>query len=162
MPADAPAKKCGWCGCEVVLADRREGFCDRHKEPGSALLRSARNARYAGAQRRLVAHALTPDPTEDGGVILPAPVVERLADAAAQLDRAVKEFDQGVQMLRAWELDGHLEGWAELKTEHELRLRFALALLRKEARNTLEVLGPVLGSGDGVTGDRVRPDGPPA
>ncbi len=162
MPSHAPAKKCGWKGCEAALADRREGFCDPHKEPGSALLRSARNARYASGQRRLVAHALTPDPTEDGGVILRAPVVERLANAAARLDRAVDEFDQGVQMLRAWELDGHLEGWAELKTEHELRLRFALAMLRNAARQAVDVLGPANARGDGVTGDRVRPDGPPA
>lgn len=162
MPSDAPVKKCGWCGCEAALADRREGFCDLHKEPGSALLRSARNARYAGEQRRLVEHALAPDPTEDGGVVLPAPVVERLAEAAARLDRAVVEFDQGVQMLRAWELDGHLEGWDELKTEHELRLRFALAMLRNAARQAVGVLGPAIARGDAVTGDRVRPDGPPA
>ena len=162
MPSHAPAKKCGWCDCEVVLADRREGFCDPHKEPGSALLRSARNARYAGAQRRLVAHALTPDPTEDGGVILRAPVVERLAEAAARLDRALADFDGGVQMLRAWELNGHLEGWAELKTEHELRLKFALAMLRTAARQALDVLGPAIARGDAVTGGLVRPDGPPA
>ena len=127
-----------------MLDDHRESFCEPHKAPGSALLRSARNARYANKQRLLVDHALAPDPLEDGGVTLPAPVVGRVAEAVARLDRAVREFEEGVALLRGWELDAHLEGWAELKAEHDLRLRFAVGELRFAAKHAVEVLGPAL------------------
>lgn len=144
MPSKPPAKKCGWASCGALLVDHRASFCNEHKEPGSAMLRAARNARYAGGQRRLVNQAVTAVPGSDGGVALPTALTERLVQAVARLERAVDDFDGGVSALRGWELDAHLEGWAELKPAHELRLRFALAELRLAARHAVEVLSPAL------------------
>ena len=149
MPsAPLPPKKCAWKRCEVVLPDRRHRWCDEHREPGAALLRADRNARHAKKRRGLVASARSPAVVADG-VLLPRPLAGTLAAAVARLDRAVAEYDRCVNVFIGWQVNGHLEGWADLKVEHEQRLRFAITELRTAAREAANALGPVLAAKPG-------------
>jgi len=154
VPEPRPPKTCGWPdGCPAVLPDRRASFCPGHRADGTALLRSQRNARYNEAQRALAAHALAPDLMEDGAVLLPRPLADRLAGARERLARAVAEHDRCTRVFVGWQVNQDREGWAGLKREHEQRLRFAVIELRGAAKEMTDALGTAL-PGTGGAGGR--------
>lgn len=147
MP-QAQRGRCRWKKCGVELADYRASFCDVHREDGQSQLKSERNARDNANRRRLAAHAPAPDPTHDGGVVLPAPLARSLAQQARRLDETVQEYQRSVNVFLGWELNGHFEGWAELKAEHEDAVRVAVTDLCVTARDTAAVFAEVLPAPD--------------
>jgi len=74
----------------------------------------------------------------------PRPLAGDLAEAVARLDAAVAEYDRCVKVFVGWEVNGHLEGWADLKIEHQKWLSYAVTELRMAARDAADALGPVL------------------
>lgn len=110
------------------------------------MLRSGRNARYNGSRSALAAHALSPDVLMDGGVLLYAPLADRLAAAVARLDAAATEYERCQNALVSFRIDmfGEREGWAELKQERLKWLTVAINELSHAARHAADVLGPVL------------------
>ncbi len=86
-----------------------------------------------------------PEPLDDDGVLLRAPLVEGLAAAVVRLARAVKEYDQRVLVLVGFapvtELDDEEE---ELYREARTFVSWSLTEMHGAARDAAEVLWPAL------------------
>lgn len=138
------AKECGWDGCQVQIPVRKGDWCDEHRGPGRKLRRAGTQARYNAGHRELVAQAKAPQTEADGAVLLPPPLAESLRADTDRLATSLAEYDRAVAVFIGWDHHAHLEGWADLKRDHEERLRWAVSALTDAARACTASFGSAL------------------